>query len=296
MGKWSSSWEMVFHVPESGDAGRYFCTGGRSDLVSECTTTTTTTVECEQYALDFDLSENKVVEDNLGGWGTGYNRATNNHVHESANRNTSGALVIRDVTQFNGKGVAMVATVVNTDYQPQIGSPLDMRGNNTNFWNTSVCFNVRAGSTLHLNFSFVETDDYSVPVALPAYYVSIMDIDLWYRAWGQNPGVAQSEEYTFSGYENFITPATKEYTVLDHNGGKKVISTHAGAGCDNQHDPLVSETVVCRGRTINQRNRKLAMLYKASSSFDMVFHVPESGDAGRYFCMGGRSDLVAPCS
>jgi len=190
----------------------------------------------------------------------------------------------------------MVATVVNTDYEPQIGSPLDMRGNNTNSWDTSVCFNVRAGSTLHLNFAFVETDDYSVQVSLPAYYVSIMDIDLWYRSWGSSPGVAQSEVYTFSEYDDFITPANKEYTVEDWNGGKRVTSTHAGAGCDNQHDPLVSQIVECRGRTINQRLRQLAMLYRHQQSFDVVFHVPESGDAGRYFCMAGRSDLIAPCS
>jgi len=282
------SFEMTFKVHLTRDVnptnqGRQLLFGGPTSLIEPChagpavipettTTTTTTTHGCVPGVVEFNFEHAEVTHRNLGGVGP-----DKGPEH----------LMYKGIGKFNGNPFDMKVVVHNADYKA--GKP-----KKTGLEGKSGQINVKVDSQANMTFSFIDDADGS-PVTLPAFYISIFDID-----WGP----AADEVVMVKGYEEIVIPTDHEYDVCDGpaSDGKTFTSTMPGNACDNPPDPENLGIITCKDLTVDTEKRSFSMLFKEKSSFDITFVVPgKEGKtpfktAGRNMQFAGSCGISDPCS
>merc|ERR1712113_275437 len=182
----------------------------------------------------------------------------------------------------------------NDDYTPHV----PRKGSNTNLEGETIYINVAVGSSADLLVSFVEhgTTDY---VMLPAFYMSILDIDGWEGAPAGNGGpLIQEEVVDVQGYDMMIQPAISEYAVDETVGPNtvRITAEEAGGGCDNPRNPGALGTVTCLGRTVVQERRTVSFLFRDTFQYRIKLSTTGTGPGGRNYAIAAWSALVDPCT
>jgi len=224
---------------------------------------------CGTDVVNFDFLHAQVLSNNLGGEGPG-----------------TGPEFIRlgRVGNLSGEPFDMKIETLNEDYKVSNPKLNHAKGH-------TVQINLATTKEAQMKFTLLwpGTDD---PVTLPAFYISVFDID-------QN---GHSGEQVFvKGYDEIIIPEDKEYDVEDTDGGKTMTSKIFGRLCDNPTDPWNLTMITCFGVTVDTRRRSFTMLFKEKSSFELTFRVlllrpgRSYHNTGRNLLIAGPSDFTEPC-
>jgi len=241
------------------------------DCSPATSTTTTTTNRCGfVHPVAINLADSQVVTNNLGGAGP----------------DTASPKEMRfaSIATLDGANIDLVAKATSA-YQPGVSD-----GNGV--FGSFGRINVKEGTSVDLTFSFVDGKTNHL-VVLPAFYLSIFDIDQSERG-DQTESVAVG----VGGMDQYITAAGSEVAVTNADGKLVFNSTRHGRPCDDPNDPLEFERITCDGNRVDQRLRAVSIHYSNVSTVNLKPGVSCSGEecAGfRSFIFAGGSGLVDEC-
>merc|ERR1711920_255612 len=190
----------------------------------------------------------------------------------------------KGIGTFNGDPIDMKVVTHNSYYLA--GKPYL-----TGLEGKSGQINVKVGSVANMTFSFID-DVNQQPVTLPAFYITIFDLD-----WGP----AANEKVVVKDYESLALPDDPEFKHEEADGGITATSTKRGNACDNPTDPENLDIITCKGLTVDTKRRSFSVLFRHRSSFDITFSAPAKKegvkpDAGRNLQFAGTSALSDQCS
>mmetsp|Transcript_8955 Transcript_8955/g.16119 ORF Transcript_8955/g.16119 Transcript_8955/m.16119 type:complete len:430 (+) Transcript_8955:56-1345(+) len=229
-------------------------------------TTTTTTNACGfSHPTEIRMENSHLVTNNLGGAGP--------------DTDSPKELRFTGVATIDGANVDLVVQSMST-YQPGVAE-----GNGV--FGEFGRINVKEGSSVDLKFSFVDGKS-GQPVVLPAFYLSIFDID-------QSERGDQTESVTVDvgGMDQYVTDSMSEVLVAPGAQGKVVFtSTRHGAPCDDPKDPWEFSEVKCDGSRVDQRLRAVTMHFSNVATVSLSPSVSCTGEE----CFGYRSLIFAGSS
>ena len=210
---------------------------------------------CKAEPVELQFDHSSVVYSNLGGGGP--------------DLNSPEGLKYTNVASYNGRSIDLTVNAVG-DYT---AFKADKNGKKGKY----AIINMDMGSQATLDFSLTGTDD-GQPVAIDAFYFSILDLD-------EGKRMKLRESVTVAGYaSSYLTEDTEIKMQTLGNGVVRFDSSMPGTGKDNPKDPeLLNE---------RQKNRAATFLFDRAESWRVQLFVGHGPPSGRNFMFAGKSSVV----
>jgi hypothetical protein len=210
---------------------------------------------CKADPVSIEFDHSTVIYSNLGGGGP--------------DLNSPEGVKYRGVATINGRSIDLTINAVG-EYNAFKASKNGKTGK-------YAIINMDRSSNAEFSFSLSGTDD-GAPVAIDAFYFSILDLD-------EGKRMKLREGVWVDGYaSSYLTEDTEIKTTTQGNGVVLFQSSMSGNGKDNPKDP--------EDLNEKQKNRAATFLFDTASTWSVGLQVGPGPPSGRNFMFAGRSSVV----